>query len=57
MKKQKEEITDLEAQEDKVLYKCCLRCGRKLKSVEARTRGYGIICEKKMKEIQVRRLF
>lgn len=48
---------DSVAPEDKVLYKCCLRCGRKLKSVEARTRGYGIICEKKMKEIQVRRLF
>lgn len=25
----------------------CLRCGRKLKNVEARLRGYGLVCYKR----------
>ena len=35
-------------------YKYCRRCGRKLKNVDAKVRGYGPICEKKMK-VQYRR--
>lgn len=27
----------------------CLRCGRKLKNPTARQRGYGAVCEKKLK--------
>ena len=27
----------------------CLRCGRKLKNPSAREKGYGAICERKMK--------
>lgn len=38
-------------------YKYCLRCGRKLKSPETRLRGYGKICEKKMKNPVNTRLF
>lgn len=30
-------------------YEYCLRCGRKLKNPEARQKGYGMVCEKKMK--------
>ncbi len=29
-------------------YDRCLRCGRKLKNPEARLKGFGLICEKKM---------
>lgn len=29
-------------------YAFCLRCGRKLKNVEARKIGYGIVCLKKV---------
>lgn len=35
----------------------CLRCGRKLKSEEARMKGYGPICERKMKHNTKKRLF
>lgn len=34
----------------------CKRCGRKLKSVQARQRGYGAVCEKKLKIEAARRL-
>ena len=34
----------------------CLRCGRKLKNPIAREKGYGAICEKKMKA-SARKLF
>ena len=34
------------------LYKVCLRCGRKLKNLEARQRGFGKICFEKWKESQ-----
>lgn len=36
----------------------CKRCGRKLKSPEAKARGYGLICFKKLQEEKSRkRLF
>ena len=35
----------------------CLRCGRKLKNPVAREKGYGIICERKMKVEYNKRLF
>lgn len=39
-------------------YNRCLRCGRKLKTDEARQIGYGTICMKKMQsEKKVKRLF
>ena len=38
-------------------YKFCLRCGRKLKSEEARLKGYGVVCERKMKNPVIKRLF
>ena len=39
-------------------YNRCLRCGRKLKTDEARQVGYGTICMKKMQsEKKVKRLF
>lgn len=38
-------------------YQFCLRCGRKLKNPEARIKGYGTICEKKMRVNQNKKLF
>lgn len=38
-------------------YEFCLRCGRKLKNPEARAKGYGVICEKKLKNSLKSRLF
>lgn len=38
-------------------YEYCLRCGRKLKSPETRAKGYGLVCEKKMKVEHKHRLF
>lgn len=35
----------------------CLRCGRKLKNPIAREKGYGVICEQKMKIADTRKLF
>ena len=35
----------------------CLRCGRKLKNPVAREKGYGTVCEKKMRVEKSRRLF
>lgn len=35
----------------------CLRCGRKLKSPIAREKGYGAVCEKKMKQESSAKLF
>ena len=34
----------MEKQKEKELYQYCLRCGRKLKTDEARQRGFGKIC-------------
>ena len=31
----------------------CLRCGRKLKNPEARQKGYGPVCERKMAVIKI----
>lgn len=30
----------------------CLRCGRKLKNPEARLKGFGSVCEKKMERVK-----
>ena len=38
-------------------YKYCLRCGRKLKTLDARMRGMGKICAEKSKHETRRRLF
>lgn len=35
----------------------CLRCGRRLKNAVAREKGYGAVCEKKMKVVDARKLF
>ena len=35
----------------------CLRCGRRLRNPIARMKGYGAICEKKMKEKRNLKLF
>lgn len=35
----------------------CLRCGRKLKTPETRLKGYGSVCEKKMKTTRLHKLF
>lgn len=35
----------------------CLRCGRKLKTEEARKIGYGKICLEKVKKQKAKRLF
>lgn len=48
MEKKKEQITD---------HEFCLRCGRKLKNPTAREKGYGAICEKKLRIITTQRLF
>lgn len=40
------------------LYKVCKRCGRKLKDIECRQRGYGKICwEKIKKQKHLKKLF
>lgn len=38
-------------------YCFCKRCGRKLQSEEARIKGYGAVCEKKLKHDTRRKLF
>lgn len=38
-------------------YKFCLRCGRKLKKIEYRQRGYGKICWEKMQKQSSKKLF
>lgn len=35
----------------------CLRCGRKLKNPRARLKGFGVMCEKKMRKVKKGRLF
>lgn len=35
----------------------CLRCGRRLKNPIARERGYGAVCEKKLRTFDARKLF
>ena len=38
---------------EKKQYKVCLRCGRKLRSIEAKERGYGRVCwEKRLSDKQ-----
>lgn len=38
-------------------YQYCLRCGRKLKNPEARAKGYGLVCERKLIKSSKMRLF
>lgn len=38
-------------------HKYCKRCGRQLKNVDAKIKGYGPVCEKKMQTDKKRRLF
>ena len=40
-----------------IYYVRCLRCGRKLKSVECQQRGYGNVCYEKIKRIKDNALF
>lgn len=42
---------------EKKEHEYCLRCGRKLKNPTAREKGYGIVCEKKMKVAESKKLF
>lgn len=35
----------------------CLRCGRRLKNPEARERGYGTVCFKKLQIQMINKLF
>lgn len=37
-------------EEEQIEHSFCLRCGRPLKSMETRLRGYGNICYKKMRK-------
>lgn len=46
----------LEAVENKE-YQFCLRCGRKLKNPKARVLGYGVVCERKIKTDNKKKLF
>lgn len=43
--------------DDQKLHKYCLRCGRKLKTENARILGYGPICAKKINLSHSNRLF
>ena len=40
-----------------MLYKYCLRCGRLLKTEEARKRGMGKVCAEKARKQEQMRLF
>lgn len=42
---------------EKKEHEFCLRCGRKLKNPIARQKGYGMVCEKKIKIANTRKLF
>lgn len=42
---------------EKKEHEFCLRCGRRLKNPIAREKGYGAICEKKLRIITTQRLF
>lgn len=51
-------ITDIEKIKDSNKeYQYCLRCGRKLRTVDARLRGMGRVCAEKSKHDSRRRLF
>ena len=43
--------------QQKIDHEFCLRCGRKLKNPDARIRGYGAVCYRKMQSEKSRRLF
>ena len=42
---------------EKKEHEYCLRCGRKLKTPETREKGFGKICEQKMKVEHRKKLF
>lgn len=44
-----------EKEKENTEHEYCLRCGRKLRTQEARLRGYGLICFKKMQVDDKRR--
>ena len=44
-------------QKDVKEHEYCMRCGRRLKNIDARIKGYGIVCEKKIQNDNKRRLF
>lgn len=41
----------------KIYHQCCLRCGRKLRKLEHKERGYGDVCWRKMKLNREKPLF
>ena len=49
--------TEKENQDAVKEYQYCLRCGRKLKTIEARMLGMGRVCAEKSKHDTRRRLF
>lgn len=42
---------------EKKIYKVCLRCGRKLKTLKSKERGYGDVCYEKSKVSRKNKLF
>ena len=52
----KSDENQLKKPNDKV-YTYCLRCHRKLKNQEARLRGYGDVCYRKIEKQSVKSLF
>ena len=42
---------------EKKEHEFCLRCGRKLKNPQARERGYGAVCERKIRISMSKGLF
>lgn len=44
-------------EKEEKLYQKCLRCGRQLKTEEAKKAGYGKICLKKIQHDKTKKLF
>ena len=44
-------------QSQQKMYTHCKRCGKKLKSMESMQKGYGVVCEKKLRYVNNRKLF
>lgn len=42
---------------EKKEHEFCLRCGRRLKNPQVREKGYGAVCEKKIRAEQINKLF
>lgn len=47
----------IELKSDTKEHEYCMRCGRKLKNPEAKIKGYGSVCEKRIQTDNKRRLF